>query len=482
MTAAQPIHLYNTETRSKELLKPLKPGEVSLYTCGPTVYNYAHIGNFRAYTFEDLLHRSLEYLGWKVNHVMNLTDVDDKTIRGAIAAGVSLQQFTEPYIEAFFADLKALHIKPAAHYPAATAYIPSMITLIEKLMAQGMAYQGGDGSVYFPIQQFKRYGCLSHLKLSDLRVGASQRVASDEYEKDNASDFVLWKAYDAERDGNIFWESPFGKGRPGWHIECSAMAMDLLGETIDIHAGGIDNMFPHHENEIAQSEACSGKRFVNIWMHCEHLVVDGRKMSKSAGNFYTVRDILQRGYSGRELRLMLLQTHYKTPLNFTFIGLDGVRSALQRLDAVERRLEQIAELQTDAKALSSADTELLAHAKERFSAALVDDLNIAMALAALFDLVRDLNAACDQTTLTPAAAKAALQLLQEFDSVLAILAEKKDASGFPAEVVQLMQQRQQARESKEWKKADELRTAITQHGYSVEDTPHGPRLSKIEVN
>lgn len=475
------IYLYNTESRRKELLEPQEPGHVRLYTCGPTVYNFAHIGNFRAYIFEDLLRRTLKYFGLRVTQVMNLTDIDDKTLRGAIASGVSLAEFTRPYIEAFFADLRTLNIEAAEYYPAATSYVPSMIALIEKLMSKGMAYRGGDGSVYFPIHLFQRYGCLSHLKLEDLQAGASDRVAADEYDKEHVADFALWKAYDPARDGSIFWESPFGRGRPGWHLECSAMAMALLGDTVDIHVGGIDNMFPHHENEIAQSEAATGKRFVNIWMHCDHLVVDGRKMSKSFGNFYTLRDLLSLGYSGREVRLMLLQTHYKTPLNFTLQGLDGVRAALHRLDALERRLKQLAALAptTDEKGVDGELSLLFTKAEEQFAAALADDLNISAALAALFDLVRHLNTLCDREELTPSAAVEALQTIRDFDPVLAIF--KEDGLEIPSDVLELVERRQQARREKAWQLADQIRQELLDRGYSVEDTPHGPRLQRKET-
>lgn len=473
------IYLYNTETRTKELFEPIEDGYVHLYTCGPTVYNFAHIGNFRAYTFEDLLRRTLEYFGYKVTHVMNLTDIDDKTIRSALAQKVSLAEFTQPYIDAFFEDLHTLNIQPAHHYPAATAYIPEMIALIEKLMARDMAYRGGDNSVYFPIRRFPRYGCLSHLHLDELQAGASCRVATDEYDKDHAADFVLWKAYDPERDGDIFWESPFGRGRPGWHIECSAMAMELLGEVIDIHAGGIDNMFPHHENEIAQSEAATGEQFVNVWMHCEHLVVDNKKMSKSYGNFYTIRDLLGRGYTGREIRWMLLQTHYKTPLNFTFQGMDAVRNALGRIDALQRRLEQLSAAAVGDKQPQEKVVVLISQAEERFAAALADDLNISVALAALFDLIRELNAFCDRDELQSASAVAAIAAMRRCDRVLGILDGGAQDEAFPNEVVALLHSRQEARQRKDWAEADRLRDAITDAGYGIEDTSHGPRLHKL---
>lgn len=335
------IQLYNTETREKETVIPLDGRTIRMYTCGPTVYNFAHIGNFRTYVFEDLLRRTLRFFGYAVKQAMNLTDVDDKTIKGAIENKVTLDAFTQPFKEAFFQDLKTLHIEPVEYYPAATDYIAEMITIIQKLLERGIAYRGGDESIYFAIAKFPSYGRLSHLHLDELQAGASKRVVLDEYDKENISDFVLWKAYDPTRDKEIYWESPFGKGRPGWHIECSAMAMKLLGESIDIHVGGVDNMFPHHENEIAQSEGYSERRFVKHWLHAEHLLVDHKKMSKSLGNFYTLRDLLNRGYTGSQIRYMLLQTHYRTQLNFTLTGLDAAASTLNRLRDFIFRLKAI---------------------------------------------------------------------------------------------------------------------------------------------
>lgn len=335
------LRLYNTESRQKEEIVSRGRKPLCLYTCGPTVYNFAHIGNFRTYVFEDLLRRSLLFFGFHVKQVMNLTDVDDKTIRGATELGVSLEEFTRPYIDAFFEDLDTLNIQRVEHYPAATEYIAEMITLIQGLMDKGVAYRGQEGSIYFAIDRFPSYGRLSHLQMEDLKAGASQAVSLDEYEKENACDFVLWKAYDPARDGKIYWESPFGPGRPGWHTECSAMALKLLGESVDIHVGGVDNIFPHHENEIAQSESFSCCRFVRYWLHAEHLLVDHKKMSKSLGNFYTLRDLVKKGYSGKEVRYLLLQTHYRTQLNFTFAGLEAARTVRQRFADFIRRLEEI---------------------------------------------------------------------------------------------------------------------------------------------
>lgn len=469
-----PLRLFNTATRQKEGLKPLEGNHVRMYTCGPTVYNFAHIGNFRTYVFEDLLRRVIKFFGYTLTQVMNLTDVDDKTIKGAIANKVSLDAFVQPYKEAFFEDLKTLHIEPAEHYPAATDYIPEMIQMITTLVDKGIAYRGGDGSIYYAIAKFPRYGCLSHFCLDDLQAGASERVASDEYDKDNVADFVLWKAYDKERDGEIYWESPFGPGRPGWHLECSAMAMNILGETIDIHVGGVDNMFPHHENEIAQSEAASGKPFVKLWMHAEHLLVDQKKMSKSLGNFYTLRDLTTRGYTGAEVRYLLLQTHYKTQLNFTFQGLEAARNTLSRLSDFIQRLYRI----DDENEVESIEP-LCQLTLDNFAEALSDDLNISVALAALFDFVRDVNALADACKINKKEAERALKYLRSIDAVLGVLNFAKESGEIPAELQEAFEKRQKARQEKNWKLSDEMRDFIFARGYLIEDSPSGSRLKKV---
>ncbi len=333
------MNVYNSLTRRVEELKPLEGNEIRLYTCGPTVYNFAHIGNFRAYAFEDILRRVVQFNGMKIRQVMNLTDVDDKTIRGANAAGVALTDYTKTYKDAFFADLKKLNIQPAEVYPAATDHIPEMIALVQKLMDKGVAYQSEDGSVYFKVREFPGYGKLAHIDFDNQRTGL--RCAADEYDKENVGDFALWKAWE-ESDGPVGWDSPWGRGRPGWHIECSAMSMKYLGETFDLHTGGIDNLFPHHENEIAQAEAATGKEFVRTWMHCAHLRVNGEKMSKSAGNFFTLRDLLEKGYTGREIRYVLINAHYRTGLNFAFDALEDARKSLSRIDACVDRLARVA--------------------------------------------------------------------------------------------------------------------------------------------
>jgi cysteinyl-tRNA synthetase len=461
---------FNTESRRQEEFHPLRSGRVALYTCGPTVYSFAHIGNFRAYLFEDLLRRTLELLGFTVEQVMNLTDVDDKTIKGAIREGVSLEAYTEPYKRAFFEDVKTLRLRPADHYPAATSFIPQMIEAIAVLQQRGLAYRGQDGSVYYSIGKFPRYGCLSHLKLEELRAGASERVATDEYDKENVSDFVLWKAYSPERDGAIYWESPFGKGRPGWHLECSVMAMQLLGETIDIHAGGVDNIFPHHENEIAQSEAYSGKQFVRYWLHTEHLVVDGKKMSKSLGNFYTLRDLLHRGYTGAQVRYMLLHTHYRSQLNFTFEELEAVATTIERLNAFVRRLQQVRE------GRAGPLTDLLPRIAHTFALHLADDLNISAALGVVFDFVRETNVLIDSHSLSYEEAQRSLEFMQVVNSILDVIDFGEAA--IPAALLQAVADREAARRAKNWIVADRLRNQILQEGYRVEDTPSGPLLVK----
>lgn len=462
---------FNTLTREYDTLKPLEDKKIKMYTCGPTVYDFAHIGNFRTYIFEDILRKTLEFFGYHVTQVMNLTDLDDKTIKGAIAGNITLEEFTKPYIKAFFDDLKTLNIQPAAHYPAATHYIDDMITMIQKLLEKGVAYRGADGSIYYAIAKFPKYGCLSHLKMDELKVGASG-VCTDEYDKENAADFVLWKAFDPERDGKIYWESPFGPGRPGWHLECSAMSMKLLGPSIDIHCGGVDNMFPHHENEIAQSEAYTGKNFVNLWMHSEHLIVGGKKMSKSLGNFYTLRNLLDKGYSGTQVRYMLMQTHYKTQLNFTFEGLEGIKNALDRLNSFIVRLLSIEEKNEGNRVLP-----IIEKAMQDFSNALADDLNISVALAAIFDLVREVNALCDANKISKAEAGKVLNALNKCNSVLGVMQFEKEE--VPAELFEALQKRMDARKNKEWAKADEYRDLIHSRGYAIEDTSTGARLKKL---
>ncbi len=448
-------------------------GALSLYTCGPTVYSYAHIGNFRAYVFEDLLQRHLMERGFTVRRVMNLTDVDDKTIRGSMAAGISLADYTRPFKEAFFKDAETLRLLKLDEkcYPEATepAHIARMIAMIATLLERGHAYQVEDGSIYFRIASFSSYGKLARVDLEGQRPG--QRVASDEYEKEAIADFALWKAWVPE-DGAVGWESPWGRGRPGWHIECSAMATGLLGETIDIHCGGIDNIFPHHEAEIAQCE-CAGScesPFVRYWMHCAHLMVEGSKMAKSQGNFFTLRDLLEKGWTGREVRYALLAVHYRASLNFTMEGLGAARIALARLDAWRERLHATAGgVSTIEKTDSTA---------EDFFTALDDDLNISSALSVLFETVRESNRRMDQGLLTPAQAQGLFLWYERVNGVLALEPESMDDL-LPKEILEVLDARISARESKDWKKSDELRDRLAVLGWQVKDTKDGQKVTRL---
>src|ERR671925_2203912 len=432
------LRLYNTLTRVKEDFQPLHPGEVRIYTCGPTVYDYAHIGNFRAFVFEDILRRYLMYKGYRVIQVMNLTDVDDKTIRGARQANVSLREYVDYYKKAFFEDLDTLHIQRAEYYPAATDHIPEMVALIKRLLERGAAYRAGD-SIYFKVEAFPEYGKLAHLEERQLQAGASGRVDADEYEKEDARDFALWKGW-TEADGDVYWETELGKGRPGWHIECSVMAMKYLGTPIDIHAGGVDLIFPHHENEIAQSEAASGQRFVQRWMHCQFLLVESQKMSKSLGNFYTLRDLLQGGHKPKAIRYSLLSTHYRQTQNFTLDGLAAAEAAVQRLQ------DFVANLQT-AEGTGTPVDGLIRQAVQQFEEGMDDDLNISLGLAAIFEFVRDVNRLLADGRLSRENAQAVMATMRQFDRVLGLLDEGEPA--VDADVERLAQEREQARKRRD---------------------------------
>jgi len=460
-----PIRLFNTYSRTLEEFHPLDPAnrEVKMYTCGPTVYSHAHIGNFRAYIFEDLLQRHLELRDYKVRRVMNITDVDDKTIRGSRDAGVPLAEFTSPFKQAFFEDLDALRIKRADVFPEATDrnHVAAMIAMIATLQARGLAYHADDKSVYFRINKSPAYGELAHFDLGELR--SSGRVKSDEYDKEHIGDFALWKAWD-EEDGPVGWESPWGKGRPGWHIECSAMATQLLGEQLDIHCGGVDNIFPHHEAEIAQTEGCTGKKFVRYWLHCAHLMVDGQKMAKSLGNFYTLRELLAKGYSGREVRYALMRVHYRAPLNFTWAGMEEARESLGRIDDWVRRLREKAEENVQRP------TE-----EDAFATALDDDLNISGALGVLFETIRETNRALDRGALESSAASSWLQWWERIDRVLAI---NEEESALPPEIAALADARAQARLAKDWRKSDEMRDELLAHGWEARDTKNGQKITR----
>lgn len=472
MKQTHSIKFFNTMHRRLEEFRPLDKGEARMYTCGPTVYNFAHVGNFRAYVFEDLLRRTLEYFNYRVVQVMNLTDVDDKTIRGSRAAGKSLDEFTAPFKTAFFQDLKTLNIEPAEYYPAATAHIPEMIELIRILVKLGFAYRADDGSVYFAIAKFPEYGKLARIDMANQRAGV--RISTDEYAKNAVADFALWKAW-SKQDGDVAWESPWGKGRPGWHIECSAMSMKYLGKTFDIHTGGIDNMFPHHEDEIAQSECANGCPYVNYWLHCAHLIVNGEKMAKSANNFFTLRDLTSQGWSGREIRWVLLGTHYRKKLNFTFEALEQGRTILKRFDDFFARLRAVEEPGDE-----NAVRELLDTARTKVSAALADDLNIAEALASLFALQSSVNKLLDTGKLSAAAAQSVLAEFRSFDRVFGTL-QVDDAgnNAIPQNVLELAARRQTARKNRDFAKADTLREELLHNGWLVEDTPEGFRVKPV---
>jgi cysteinyl-tRNA synthetase len=461
------LRLYNTLTRVKEEFQPIHPGEVRMYTCGPTVYDYAHIGNFRTFVFDDILRRYLIYKGYRVTQVMNLTDVDDKTIHGARQANTSLSEYVKFYTKAFFEDLQTLNIERAEHYPAATEHISEMVALIQRLLERGYAYQTG-GSVYFKVDAFPGYGKLSHIQERQLQAGASGRVDTDEYEKEDVRDFALWKGW-TETDGDVYWETELGKGRPGWHIECSVMAMKYLGIPIDIHAGGIDLIFPHHENEIAQSEAASGQLFVQRWMHCQFLQVDNQKMSKSLGNFHTLRDLLQWGHKPKTVRYSLLSTHYRQTQNFTLDGLAAAEAAVHRLQ------DFMANLRT-AEGTGTPVDGLIRQALQQFEAGMDDDLNISLGLAAIFEFVRDVNRLLADGRLSQENAQAVIATMRQFNRVLGILDEGDTA--VDADVERLAQEREQARKRRDFATADRLRTQIAALGYLIEDTPRGPRLKR----
>jgi cysteinyl-tRNA synthetase len=459
------LRLYNTLTRVKEEFQPIHPGEVRFYTCGPTVYDYAHIGNFRAFVFADIMRRYLIYKGYRVTQVMNLTDVDDRMIHGARQAKLSLSEYSKVYAQAFFEDLRTLNIQPAEHYPAATEHIPEMLALIARLVERGYAYQAG-GSIYFKVDAFPGYGKLSHLEERHLQAGASGRVDADDYEKEDVRDFALWKGW-TEDDGDVYWETEFGKGRPGWHLECSAMSMKYLGTPFDIHAGGIDLVFPHHENEIAQSEAATGQSFVRYWVHCHHLLINNQKMSKSLGNFHTLRDLLQRGHKPKAIRYVLLSTHYRQTQNFTMDGLAAAEAAVQRLR------DFMANLRT-AEGTGTPVDGLIRQALQQFEEGMDDDLNISLGLAAIFGFVRDVNRLLADGRLSQENAQAVMATMRRFDRVLGLLDTEETA--VDAEVERLAEEREQARKRRDFATADRLRAQIAARGYVIEDTPHGPRL------
>lgn len=464
-----PIRLYNTLTRAKEEFVPLDPPNVRMYTCGPTVYSYAHVGNLRTFMFQDLLRKHLQYRGYNVTLVMNITDVEDKIIRTCRETGEPLQTLTNRYAEAFLQDLETLGVQRPDHMPRATEFIDEMVKLIQTLTERGHTYEA-DGSIYFKIDSFPEYGKLSHYDLDTLQQGASGRVDSDEYKTEDARDFALWKAYD-EDDGPVFWETPIGKGRPGWHLECSCMSMHYLGPSFDIHCGAVDLIFPHHENEIAQSEAATGKPFVKYWVHAAHLNIDGRKISKSLGNTITLRDLLEDGHDPLTIRYALRSTHYRQPTNFSAETLEMARNTVQKLQEFRARLKQIRAGSGETLEQAAADCET------RFAHALDDDLNISGALAAVFDFIRDTNRLIDHNELAEIGAQNALALLDRLDTVTGLFGEQEAA--VPDDVQDLVAQRQQARRNKNFAEADAIRDKLAQAGWLVKDTPDGPRVSRV---
>jgi len=469
------LKLFNTLTRSVQEFAPVDPAgkKVGMYCCGPTVYDFAHIGNWRSFIFGDLVRRYLEFKGYAVQHVMNITDVDDKIIKRVRETGTPLKEFTGKFEAAFFEDLKALNCRVPHQTPRATECIPDIIALVEKLVARGLAYATPDGSVYFSIEKYRaggsQYGQLVKLNFDEMRVG--ERVRGDEYEKEAVADFALWKARVPE-DGAVFWASPWGEGRPGWHIECSAMSMKLLGPSFDLHLGGEDLMFPHHEDEIAQSEGAGlqapGKSFVKHWLHGAHLLVEGKKMSKSLGNFFTIRELLTKGFTGREIRYLLLTAHYRETFNFTMEGLQGARASLARIDECLTKLRELA-------GSVSGDGELPLVGE--FADALDDDLNISGAWGCVFEWVRDTNRKLADKELDAPAAASALAAWDKLDSVLGVGAPQEVA--VPAEITALLEARQAARKTKDFKRADAIREELKAKDWVIEDTPKGARVKRL---
>jgi len=498
------LKFFNTLSRSVHAFAPLDPSghKVGMYCCGPTVYDFAHIGNWRTFVFADLVRRYLEFKGYEVKHVMNITDVEDKIIRRVRETKTTLREFTSQYETAFLEDLKALGCFPPHHTPRATDHIPEIISLIEKLMARGIAYQAADGSVYFSIEKYRGCGChygqLVKLNFDEMRVG--ERVASDEYDKESLADFALWKKRVPD-DGDVFWPSPWGEGRPGWHIECSAMSMKVLGSSFDLHLGGEDLKFPHHEDEIAQSEGATGQPFVKYWLHGAFLLVEGKKMSKSLGNFFTLRDLLAKGFKAQEIRYLFLTAHYRETFNFTLDGLSGARTALGR---IAECLNKLLEYWDDTHGAIPFQREELeereANLLQRFQDALDDDLNVSKAWGEIFEWIRELNRLMSQGTLSRDQAASAIFAWLNLDAVLGLNLDLKSAfrmnkvpgvvsSGTlvkskgdttpPEEIQLLLMQRMQSRAAKDFKRSDEIRDELKAKGWVIEDTPKGPKLKKV---
>jgi cysteinyl-tRNA synthetase len=463
------LRFYNTLTQRVENFSPLEDNVVRMYSCGPTVWNYAHIGNLRTFTFVDVLRRWLRARGYRLDHVMNITDVDDRIIQQSLAAQKPLREYTEIYTQAFLDDSAALRLERPEHMVRATDHIPDMAQAIRQLQEKSYTYQS-DGSIYFSIAKFPHYGALSHTDFSGIRAGA--RVDTDKYDKEDARDFALWKA---PKDGEPFWETEVGPGRPGWHIECSVMAMKYLGETLDIHTGGIDLTFPHHENEIAQSEALTGKPFSRFWLHAEHLIVEGQTMSKSLGNFFTLRDVLERGYAPEPVRFLLASLPYRKQLNFTFDSLNSAKTAIERLRNYKRRLE------TDKhdEGTNEALLDRTRQATLRFEEALDDDLNTAEGLAAVFEYVRDTNTAMDAGEFRAGNVQPALEFLAKFDAVFDVIRPTERVTGISDEDIEAkIAGRNQARKTRNFARSDEIRKELLDLGVVLEDTKEGTRWKR----
>ncbi len=461
------LKFHNTLTGQSEEFQPIKTGEVRLYICGPTVWSFAHIGNFRTFTFGDVLRRYLKYKGYNLTHVMNLTDVDDRIIKEAKKAGKTISEFTEPFVEAFWEDSDALGNERPEIAPRATEHIAEMIQIIEKLLENGHAYES-EGSIYYRISAFPDYGKLSKINFKGNISGASGRVDTDKYDKENANDFALWKLVDA--DELTGWDASFGRGRPGWHIECSAMAMKYLGEAFDIHAGGVDLKFPHHENEIAQSEGATKKQFAKTWLHSEHLKVEGETMSKSLGNYYTFRDLQAKGYKPEAIRYLLLSVPYHKQLNFTFETLDGAESTIERLRDFRARLVESNLKDGNNPDLQETAKKYLAD----FEAAMDDNLNTSQALAALHNLVREVNTALANEMVLNENRSVILETIEKFDSILNIFGETKTEM-LDAEIESLIEERQEARRNRNFARSDEIRDLLAGKGIVLEDTKDGVR-------
>ena len=455
------LRFYNSLTKNKENFIPIKKGKVKLYTCGPTVYDYAHIGNFRTFLFEDFLKRTLISFGYEVFHVMNITDVDDKTINKSVKEGKKLNDIAEIYTSIFKKDLENLKILPPDVFPLATDHIDKMIEIIQILINKGHAYPTNDNSVFFSIDSFKDYGKLSNIDMSKVITGS--RVSSDEYKLENPSDFVLWKAYKKE-DGDVKWPSPWGDGRPGWHIECSAMSMQYLGDHFDIHCGGVDNKFPHHENEIAQSICATGKPFVNIWMHSEFLIINSDKMSKTLKNYYRLDDLLREGLSVEEIRYIMLSAHYRSKLNFSLEKQHEAKMAIQRILELNDRLDQF--VSTEEKGLPVE--------AENFKLALSDDLDSPKALAIFFDWLRKTNRRLDSNKLSQSDIDKGKNFIYLLDSLYSLLNKK---TMVPDEILVLVKERERARKNNDWEKSDKIRIQIIKDGWIIKDTPNGPKIT-----